>query len=147
MSSPQPAWGGWLSDKTSERVGIATGSLAVVLGWGIFLVGRTFPHFAATWVLFGIGQAFINPSYNALISKAVPERLRGTAFGLFATSIGLISLPMPWIGAQIWERFTPQTPFFIPLIALMAVVPIIWFKFKLPAGQPTEGSAVEVVCD
>ena len=38
----------------------------------------------------------MSPAYNSLISKAVPEKVRGTAFGLFSTSLGLVSLPSPW---------------------------------------------------
>jgi MFS family permease len=133
--------GGWLSDRRGERVGIVGGYIIAVMGWGIFLIGRTSLHFAAAWALFGVGHAFIDPAYNSLISKVVPERLRGTAFGLFATSIGVISLPMPWIGARLWAALTPRAPFFIPPIALMLVLPIIWSRFKVPAGEPTDAEA------
>jgi MFS family permease len=129
--------GGWLSDRKGERVGIAGGFLVMVIGWAFFLLGGTFLQFAAAWGLLGVGQALIGPSYSSLISKVVPENLRGTAFGLFATSIGLISLPTPWIGAQLWEVFTPRTPFYFPMVALVLAIPIVWFKFK-PAQPPPE---------
>ena len=60
------------------------------------------------------------------------------AFGLFSTSLSLISLPMPWVGAQLWEAFTPITPFVIPLVALVAQLPIIWIKFKVPKEEMAE---------
>jgi MFS family permease len=90
------------------------------------------------WTLFGIGMALIDPAYNSLISKAVPLKLRGTAFGLFSTSIGLISLPAPYLGAMLWERFAPQVPFYVPLGATLLLLPVMWFKFRLPEAQQAE---------
>jgi len=127
--------GGWLSDKAGERVGIVGGFVILAVGWVIFLLGFNHLHFAIAWALFGSGQALVGPAYNSLISKVVPQRLRGTAFGLFSTSIGVIALPAPWIGAWLWETFTPRTPFLVPMVALVVVLPIMWFKFKLPAGR------------
>lgn len=77
---------------------------------------------------------------DALVSKAVPERLRGIAFGLFQTSLGVISLPAPWLGAQLWARVSPRLPFAITAAAaLLAVVPA-YFKFVLPAQEPAFAS-------
>jgi len=137
---------GWLSDKKGERTGIVAGFCLIAVALALFLRSRVFAGFAVVWALFGAGQALIDPAYSALISKAVPERLRGTAFGLFSTSIGLISLPAPYIGAMLWERFAPQVPFYVPLIATLITLPIMWYKFKLPPSNPenegaTPGSA------
>jgi MFS family permease len=82
--------------------------------------------------MFGIAEALISPAYSSLISKAVPEKLRGTAFGVFSTSLGLISLPAPYLGAVLWERFGPQVPFYVPIVATLILLPVMWIKFKLP---------------
>jgi hypothetical protein len=56
---------------------------------------------------------------------------------LFSTSLGVISLPAPWIGAQLWDRVSPQFPFTITAIALLLSIIPIWLKFKLPkSGDP-----------
>jgi len=137
---------GWLSDKKGERVGIVGGFAIYALALAIFVNTRLFAGFAAAWVLFGLGEALIGPAYNSLISKAVPLKLRGTAFGLFNTSIGVISLPAPYLGAYLWERFTPQAPFYVPLVASLLLLPIMWIKFKLPKAEtdqaPIAGEAV-----
>jgi MFS family permease len=74
----------------------------------------------------------MSPAYNSLTSKAIPERYRGTAFGLIGTSLGLFSLPAPAIGAQLWERVSPRFPFQLMAgVAAFIVVPV-WLKFKLP---------------
>ncbi len=132
---------GWLADKRGERVGIVGGFALIAAALAIFLNSRVFVGFAVVWSLFGIGSALVDPAYNSLISKAVPLHLRGTAFGLFSTSIGLISLPAPYIGAVLWERFAPQVPFYVPLVATLLLLPVMWFKFRLPANRSPEVEA------
>lgn len=126
--------GGWLSDKVGERVGIAAGM--ILMAGALFLLinipqGNTVLYFVG-WAMAGMGVGVMMPAYQSLISKAVPQHLRGTAFGLFSTSLGVISLPAPWIGAQLWDRVSPQFPFTITAIALLLSVIPIWIKFKLP---------------
>jgi MFS family permease len=139
MALMSPA--GWLSDKKGERVSIVSGFAVISMGWVVFLVGSQFWHFVLSQAVVGIGWALIDPAYSSLISKAVPEKLRGTAFGLFSTSLGLISLPAPWLGARLWEGVSPIFPFYVPLVAMVITLPVMWIKFKLPpAGR---GDAVE----
>ncbi len=59
------------------------------------------------------------------------------------TVMGLVSLPAPWIGARLWEAISPIFPFYVPLVAMAAVLPVMWFKFKLPpgSGQSTDQAA------
>ena len=71
----------------------------------------------------------------------MPQRLRGTAFGVFSTSIGLISLPAPYIGAMLWEHFTPQAPFYVPLVTTLLLLPVMWLKFRLPKVAAEEQDA------
>lgn len=123
---------GWLSDRLGERVGIVAGFALIALSLALFLNSGEFVGLVVVWAVFGIGGALVDPAYNSLISKTVPEHLRGTAFGLFTTSIGIISLPAPYIGALLWERFTPQLPFYLPLIATVVLLPVMWVKFHLP---------------
>ena len=130
---------GALSDKRGERVGIVLGYFLLAASILVMISVRTFYGFIFAWFLLGVGQAMIGPAYSSLISKVVPEKLRGTFFGLFSTSLGVISLPAPYIGAMLWEKFSPRTPFFVPVVALFIIIPIIWFKFKLPTNTGTPG--------
>jgi MFS family permease len=135
---------GWLSDRKGERVSIVGGFGVISVGWALFLRGSNFWHFVLSRAVIGVGWALIDPAYSSLISKAVPDRIRGMAFGLFATSLGLISLPAPWIGAQLWESVSPIFPFYVPLVAMLAMLPVMWIKFKLP---PDTGKASGVVAE
>jgi MFS family permease len=126
---------GWLSDRKGERVGIVIGFGIIAAAMAFFLNSSTFVGFATVWILFGFGEALIDPAYNALISKVVPTNLRGTAFGVFTTSIGLLSLPAPYLGAILWEQFSPKVPFYFPLITTLLMLPIMWIKFKAPKSH------------
>lgn len=123
-----PPLGGWFADKAGERAGIVVGHLFFVFGALIFLFGNAYIHFAVVSILYGIGGSLMSPSYNSLISKVVPPNMRGVAYGLFATSLGLISLPAPYIGGIMWQMLGPKAPFFVPLIAGLVVTPLLWFK-------------------
>jgi MFS family permease len=130
---------GLLADKYGERLGIASGFVMHFIAMMVFIRVSAFFGFACAWALFGMGVGLLSPAYNALISKAVPEKLRGTAFGLFSTSLGVISLPAPIIGAQLWSQREPRLPFMITgWLSLLAIAPV-WLKFKTPSnGEVTE---------
>jgi MFS family permease len=124
---------GWLSDKVGERVNITISFFLIAVSIGmIAAVPEASPAwvYGLGWVIAGLGVGLATPAYQSLISKAVPERLRGVAFGLFSTSLGLVSLPAPLIGGFLWENVSPQFPFYLTAAAsLLSMIPA-WFKFK-----------------
>jgi MFS family permease len=143
-----PIISGRISDKYGERVPISVGFLMVFFGYLIFLQARDFIGFAVTWAFFGVSVGLLSPAYQSLVSKVVPQKNLGVFTGMFRGSLGLISLPAPYIGAQLWERYNPRVPFIITaILSLISVIPV-WFKFKLPddhqiPGDPPEDSSIE----
>ena len=125
MAVMMPA--GWLSDKVGERVNIAISFLFMAVSIGmIATVPPASPVwvYALGWTIAGIGVGLATPAYQSLISKAVPQRLRGVAFGLFSTSLGLVSLPAPVIGGYLWEHVSPQFPFMVTaFVSLLSIIP------------------------
>ncbi len=132
---------GWLSDHLGERKVISAGFLLQCLGLALFVRAATFGAFAAAALVQGLGFGAMIPAYDSLVSKAIPERMRGIAFGVFGTSIGLISLPAPWLGARLWELTTPQAPFVVTSVAVLLCTLPAWRKFMLPAGAVGVGEA------
>lgn len=125
---------GWLSDKFGERINIAGGFLLIAIAIAMLaIVPPASPAwlYALGWAIAGTGVGLATPAYQSLISKAVPQNMRGIAFGLFSTSLGLISLPAPMIGGWLWENVSPQFPFLLTsIVCLLSIIPI-WFKFKI----------------
>lgn len=122
---------GSLVDKVSERAAMVTGFTLNGLGLFTLLNSTTFTGFILAMCFFGLGSGCLMPAYESLISKTVPESKRGLAFGFFGTSLGLLSLPMPWIGAQLWENISPQTPFWFAFAANVITISVVWIKFKI----------------
>ncbi|MBL8101022.1 MAG: MFS transporter [Anaerolineales bacterium] len=131
---------GSLVDKFSERAAIVTGFMLNGLGLFTLLNSTSYAGFILAMCFFGLGNGNLMPAYESLISKVVPESKRGMAFGFFGTTLGILSLPMPWIGAQLWERISPRTPFWFAIAANMISIVIAWFKFKLRDSQPADVS-------
>ncbi len=129
---------GSLVDKISERAAIVTGFVLNGMGLLTLLNSNSYAGFILAMCFFGLGTGSLIPAYESLISKVVPESKRGLAFGLFGTTLGILSLPMPWIGAQLWERISPQTPFLFAIGANLISIVIVWMKFKIQDSQPIE---------
>lgn len=120
--------GGWLSDRIGERAGIVLGHVLWLIAHVVFLFASGYPLFVMVWALYGVGDALVRPSYDSLISKVVPRKLRGTAFGLVSTSIGVFSLPAPYLGGLMWRHISPLAPFVLRVAVGVLVIPLLWVK-------------------
>jgi len=134
---------GWLVDRTSERLGIVLALLAAVSSRLVVAFASGFWGFALSWSLSGVGVALFEASGPKLITRVIPKHLRGTAFGLLASSLSLFSLPAPWIGSQIWILFGPRSPFLATAVLGSLTVLPAWFKLRLPAEPRAARPAAE----
>ena len=89
---------GWMVDNYGER-------LPVFLSFGLtgasilaFIASPDWIGFAISWGLIGLMWGLGATAYDSLISKTVPARHRGLAYGMFSTAQGFFSLPVPLIG-------------------------------------------------
>jgi MFS family permease len=122
---------GHLADKRGERLAIALGFALQSVAFFIFIKAETFVVYAISYFLIGVGSSLMSPAYQSLLSKVLPQKLRGTGFGLVHSGLGLFSLPAPAIGAKLYETISPTTPLWITTAAsVLAIIPAI-FKFKL----------------
>jgi DHA1 family multidrug resistance protein-like MFS transporter len=131
--------GGYIADRKEERYAIVLGSLLAAAAFAVFILSDDMVGFAIAWSIFGLTWGLIDPAYQSLISKVVPKRLLGTAYGFLSTSLGLISLPAPYLGGQLWVRFSPQAPFILTMIASLFGAAGAWFKFRIPEDRDREG--------
>lgn len=142
-----PIISGRIADKYGERIPISLGFSMIFVGIVIFLQAVNYVGFVLSWAVFGLGVGLLSPAYMSLISKVVPQRRLGIFTGVFRGSIGFVSLPAPWLGAQLWERFSPRMPFYITAgVALITTIPT-WLKFKIPEKSETEAVPVSDISD
>ena len=133
-----PLISGKLSDKYGERVPISSGFFLIFVAFSIFLNVTGFFPFAVVWVIFGLGVGLLSPAYSSLISKVVPHDRLGAFNGIFYGSIGLFSLPAPYLGTLMWKKISPKAPFFVAAaVSILTIFPI-WYKFKVPKTENTD---------
>ena len=133
-----PLISGRMSDKYGERVPISAGFFLIFVAFMIFLNVTGFMPFAVVWAIFGLGVGLLSPAYSSLISKVVPHNKLGAFNGLFYGSIGLLSLPAPYLGTLMWEKINPRSPFVVAaMVSILTIIPI-WYKFRIPKNDDTD---------
>ncbi|UZQ82357.1 MFS transporter [Thermoanaerobacter sp. RKWS2] len=122
---------GVLSDKIG-RVNV------IRLGWIIYAV--TYLGFALAklpwhiWVLYAIYGVYYSTTEGvakSLVAHIVDDSNRGTAFGLYNASMGLLALPASFIAGYLWDKVSPAAPFYFgALCSIMTVILITLFKIE-----------------
>ena len=130
-----PMISGRLSDRYGERVPISMGFFFIFVAFTIFLNVTGLLPFVVVWTIFGLGVGLLLPAYSSLISKVVPHDMLGAFNGIFYGSIGLLSLPAPYLGTLMWDKISPQSPFIVAAVVSLLTIPPIWFKFKVPKKE------------
>lgn len=123
--------GGTLSDVLGRR-GL------IIAGWVIYATIYLGFAFASQrwhiWILYaGYGLyygAFLGAS-SALIADLVPERLRGTAYGIFNAALGVAALPASVIAGLLWDWYGPAAPFlFGAALAVLATIGLLLIPLR-----------------
>jgi predicted MFS family arabinose efflux permease len=120
---------GGFADRRGEQLAIVGGLLLEATGLLVFVLGRSLWAFAGAMAALAAGGGALMTAQSSLLSKAVPEKSRGLASATLQTSSGLLQLPAPWMGGQVWERLSPRAPFAISALAI--AVSILPARFKL----------------
>ncbi|MVB12323.1 Multidrug resistance protein MdtG [Caprobacter fermentans] len=99
-------------------------------GWLIYAVsylGFAFANQAwQIWVIYGFYGFYYATTEGvskALVARVVPDNQRGTAYGFFNASLGLMALPANLIAGLLWDRVAPAATFYFGAgCALLALV-------------------------
>ena len=132
---------GALADRRGERYPIMIGCLAIAGSVALFVFGRGIVAYAFAYAVFGASGACFGPAMQSLITKVVPQRLRGLAFGFLSTSLGAFSFFAPAVGGLLWRRVFPTLPFLVSgAICALAAIPV-YLKYRLPPTAAAGGPA------
>ncbi len=63
---------------------------------------------------------------------------------MLATSWGILSLPSPWIGGLLWDRFGPQAPFIATVVLGCLTLLPAWIRLKVPPAAPEATAGVDL---
>jgi len=103
---------GALSDRLSRK-GV------VLFGWGIYALAYlgaalapSAAAMAAVYAVYGVYYGVAYGTTRALVADLVPEAVRGTAYGAYATVVGAMAFPASYVAGLLWEAWGPAAPFF-----------------------------------
>jgi len=103
---------GALSDRIPRK-------LLILGGWifyGLVYFGIGFAHSSwAMWAIYAAYGLYYGVAYGtarALVADLVPPELRGTAYGAYATVVGVMAFPASLLAGILWDAFGPPAPFF-----------------------------------
>jgi MFS family permease len=103
--------GGVLSDRFRSRRLILAGWTVYALVYLGFGTLQSAPMRITLFMVYGLYFGLTEPAEKAWISRLVPERLRGTAFGYFNGVIGIGALPASLIFGYLWQSFGSAAAF------------------------------------
>jgi MFS family permease len=103
--------GGRLSDRWGRRPMVTAGWMVYAAVYLTFAVVDSSPAVIATFLAYGLYFGLTEPVEKAWVADLVPERLRGTAFGLYHGTVGLAALPASLLFGLLWQRFGAPTAF------------------------------------
>jgi MFS family permease len=133
---------GSLSDRVGRRRLIIGGWLVYALIYLGFALAQTGWQIWLLYVAYGLYYAMAYGAANALVADLVPENLRGTAYGTYHATIGLLAFPaslvagLLWQGVGAWDGFGPSAPFlFGGCLALLAALLMALWMPKNPAKE------------
>jgi len=117
---------GLLADKVGKKPVLFTGylfSAGMCLG---FALAREPLHAWLLFGLYGICMAITQSTPRALLADLIPKDLRGTAYGVYYTLIGLVALPTSAIAGLLWDRYSAEVAFgYGAVLAAVAAVLIL----------------------
>lgn len=103
--------GGRLSDRCGRRP-------MVIAGWAVyacvylgFALASTRSAAIAVFLVYGLSFGFTEPVEKAWVADLAPERLRGTAFGLYHAAVGIAALPASVLFGVLWKLRGAPTAF------------------------------------
>jgi MFS family permease len=84
--------------------------------------------------LWGLYMGLTHGVLAALVADTAPERLRGTAFGLFNLVSGLAMLLASVIAGVLWDRYGAPAPF-IASAAIASLALVCWLLLRKPGSS------------
>jgi MFS family permease len=84
------------------------------------------------FIAYGIFMAGFQTVSAAVISDFTNEKIKGTAYGIYHTTIGLASFISLVLAGFLWDRFGANVPFYIASVVsiILSIALKILFSFK-----------------
>jgi MFS family permease len=102
---------GRLQDKIGARPLLLLGLVVLILADLVLALVNSLAGIFAGVGLWGLHMGLTQGVLSAMIARTAPERLRGTAFGLFGLVVGSATLIASLVAGLLWEQIGPEATF------------------------------------
>ena len=102
---------GVLSDRMSRPLLLALGMGVLAVADIVLALWSSIPGVLVGVALWGVHMGITQGLLAALVADAAPDRLRGTAFGLFNLAQGVVLLFASVLAGILWSKFGPSATF------------------------------------
>lgn len=114
---------GILADKIGKIRVMQLGWLIFILAYLGFALANKAWEIWIVFIFYGMYYAADGGAAKALVAGLVPEEQRGTAYGIFNATLGIMTLPANLIAGFLWDQWSPAVTFYFgALCALLALV-------------------------
>jgi len=120
---------GELSDNVGRRKLIFAGWILYAIVYGGFAFVSNAWHALVLFLIYGVFFGLTEGVEKALVADLVPEKKRGTAYGLYNLAFGITVLPASLLFGLIWSNFGASTAFLVSAgISICAAFLILTIK-------------------
>lgn len=122
---------GILSDKIGRINVMRVGWFLYALTYVGFAIAKLPWHVWVLYIIYGIYYSTTEGIAKSLIVHLVDEKMRGTAFGLYNASVGLLAIPASAIAGLLWDKVSPSAPFYFGAIcSIIAIILTMMFNIE-----------------
>jgi MFS family permease len=131
-ASAYPA--GKLQDRIGARPLLLSGLVALIAADLLLAFGPTLVAIFVGICLWGLHMGLTQGVLAALIAATAPERLRGTAFGLFGLVTGLATLLASIVAGLLWDKIGASATFLAGAVFAASSFAAFLLMRRAPAG-------------
>ena len=114
--------GGDLSDKLGRKSLIITGWIVYALVYAGFAFVSSPWQAWALFIIYGVYFGLTEGVEKALVADMVPDKKRGTAFGLYNLAFGITVFPASLLFGLAWNSYGPATAFLASACVSVAAI-------------------------
>ncbi|MDI6619788.1 MAG: MFS transporter [Clostridiales bacterium] len=119
---------GSLSDRIGRVKVMQIGWLVYALSYIGFALANHPWHIWLIYIFYGLYYATTEGIAKSLVANIVPDNKRGTAYGLFNASLGVMTLPANIIAGYLWDKVSPSATFYFGAACAFTAFLIISFS-------------------
>lgn len=134
--------GGDLSDRFGRKAIIMTGWFIYALVYAGFAFVTSAWQCWALFVIYGAYFGMTEGVEKAFVADMVPEKRRGTAYGLFNLAYGITVFPASLMFGLMWTNLGATRAFLVSAgVSLAAMIMLLTVKAHADSGQPPAEAA------